>query len=767
MMSSSYMTAVSTALRSLGVLVLCVSVFALSCVREGGGPEWPVRAGEIRIEYSVDGEENVTRSVTATAAERLLKDVHVMFFNSDGTFIACQKADVTAGTSFFSFPVPDGITEGVAYKTLIVGNASSWLPSASSTFADYLETLPSKGYKNISDNLAAVSSSMIDASKGLPMWGEVYSSFGGASDFVLHKNNTGSYYFNGHIVFYRAVCRLDLTNKVADKLVITRVKVCNYRAGAYYFLQNVPYGNVTSAVDSGDGWVSVDAPSGSAQSVTAKLYAFPNTVSVVSQNDDQTTYLMIAGKYNGSTTETYYRFNMAANGAKQLLQSNHCYTGVISNVTGAGSDTPGGAKDATIPMFEYNVSDWYGNDDIGGGGTQGGISISPKPPVGGFVIEAFDTSRAIIANGIVCSKKITVSIPETTDDYTISVKSSFDPNVVLFLSKYPILKEYSTKIYGKYAWQPATFTKDMCGVSYYVSGSELNNLQNNDEFYLNVFRSSPGEKDIVGSITINVKSKVGGTGDASLQIPVTIKSSGVVVDDVFFKKANGSYIMIADRNIGAPQRFSSEGNVNYSVYSSFYDTGVKSTYSDLNDSLNVNWRGIDLQVPGRDSYRNVNLDSICVKWASDLITAGPLYEKEYINKWRALNDKDIEEFFSYFMAGHNRFYLLSPYKNKAGEHVACFFPNGKGKKEDYVYYILKTVNSTFGNKQCSFQYEEGIFYSCSALALPGIFANMNTSSSQYPQITSYVSTYNTSKYRLRCVRELTYDEFARYVDNPL
>lgn len=762
MMSSSYMTAVSTALRSLGVLVLCVSVFALSCVREGGGPEWPVRAGEIRIEYSVDGEENVTRSVTATAAERLLKDVHVMFFNSDGTFIACQKADVTAGTSFFSFPVPDGITEGVAYKTLIVGNASSWLPSASSTFADYLETLPSKGYKNISDNLAAVSSGMIDAGKGLPMWGEVYSSFGGASDFVLHKNNTGSYYFNGHIVFYRAVCRLDLTNKVADKLVITRVKVCNYRAGAYYFLQNVPYGNVTSAVDSGDGWVTVDAPSGSAQSVTAKLYAFPNTVSVVSQNDDQTTYLMIAGKYNGSTTETYYRFNMAANGAKQLLQSNHCYTGVISNVTGAGSDTPGGAKDATIPMFEYNVSDWYGNDDIGGGGTQGGISISPKPPVGGFVIEAFDTSRAIIANGIVCSKKITVSIPETTDDYTISVKSSFDPKLILFLSKYPQSVVYSD-IYATYGWEDKEFYTYIYGNHklVYELADELNNLQNNDDFYLNVFRSSPGERDIVGNIEIKVKSKVGDTDGTSLQIPVTIKSSGVVADDVFFKRKDGSYIMIADRNIGAPQRFVGS-NINRGEYYSKYDTGISNLVSGVQDSLNISWSGIDISV-NNGRLSSANLDSICVKWISEAITEGPLYEKEDASKWRALSYGDMQELWNYFMMGHNRCYLLSPYKNKSGNYVACFFPNNRRDKYSSTHYLLYN-NSNSSTYNYSVAYTNGSLFSArSTLSNPGIFNTTNNNTSIY----FYLGNYDVGFYRLRCVRNLTYDEFARYVDNPL
>lgn len=769
-MSNSFKTAACTALRSLAVLVLGVSAFAVSCVREGAdNPDRPVRAGEIRIEYSVDGVENATRSVTATAAERLLKDVHVMFFNNDGTFIACQKADVTKGSSFFSFPVPEGVVEGVEYKTLIVGNALSWLPSGSATLEEYLNTMSDKGYKTVYDNLAALASGRIDVGKGLPMWGEVYSSFGGASGFVLYKNNTGSYYFNGHIIFYRAVCRLDLTNKVTDKLVITKVKVCNYREGGYYFLQNVPYGSIQSGVDSEDGWISVDAPSGAVQSVTAKVYTFPNTVSVVSQNDDQTTYLMIAGKYNGSATETYYRFNMAANGAKQLLQHNHCYTGVISNVTGPGSDTPGGAKDATIPMLDYNVSDWYGGGDIDDNGAKGGISISPKPPVGGFVIEAFDTSLTTRANALVCSKKITVSVPETTDDYIISVKSSFDPCMVLFLTKYLPPLPYAN-VFGHLKWvgHPAfhmpTLTSSTNETFYLRSLGTLNNLQNGDAFYLNVFRSSPGEKDITGTIEIKMESKVGHKS-TSLQIPVTIKSSSVVVDDVFFKRSDGTYIMIADRNFGAPQRFLTGGGIQQSEYFSTFDTGIYNVTSGILDSLNKNWGGTALRSTADASLSKVDLDSICVKWVSDLVTAGPLYRKEDLSKWRALSVADFRtnNLSDRFMVGHNRCYCLSPYKNKAGKYVACFFPDGSinpmTSANNNAYYLL---TGNYNGENVCFTYSGSITSNTSLLG-SRFFAGDNGSRN----INLSNPSYNTTNgIYLRCVRELTYDEFIQYVDIP-
>lgn len=364
-MSNSFKTAACTALRSFAVLVLGVSAFAVSCVREGAdSPDRPVRAGEIRIEYSVDGVENATRSVTATAAEGLLKDVHVIFFNNDGTFIACQKADVTNGSSFFSFPVPEGVTEGVEYKTLIVGNALSWLPSGSTTLAEYLNTMSSKGYNYIRDALVAVGIKRIDISQGLPMWGEIRSDSGTSGGFIFTREPGGTFRLSGHIAFSRSVCRIDLKNNVATKLEITRVKLCNYRVGGYYFHQDVAYGSVVSGIGDTDGWVSVNAPNSGTQSLTAAIYTFPNMVPTVTQDDNVTTFLMIAGKYEGDNKETYYRFNMANNGSSQILRRNHCYTGTINSVSGPGSSTEDDVKGDTIGMLDYQVSDWQDGDAI-------------------------------------------------------------------------------------------------------------------------------------------------------------------------------------------------------------------------------------------------------------------------------------------------------------------------------------------------------------------------------------------------------------------
>lgn len=732
-MSNSFKTAACTALRSLAVLVLGVSAFAVSCVREGAdNPDRPVRAGEIRIEYSVDGVENATRSVTATAAERLLKDVHVMFFNIDGTFIACQKADVTNGSSFFSFPVPEGVVEGVEYKTLIVGNALSWLPSGSTTFEEYLNTMSDRGYKTIHDNLAALTSGRIDVGKGLPMWGEVYSSFGGVSGFVLYKNNTGAYYFNGHIIFYRAVCRLDLTNKVPDKLVITKVKVCNYREGGHYFLQNVPFGNIQSAVDSEDGWIPVDVPLGSVQSVTAKVYTFPNTVSVVSQNDDQTTYLMIAGKYNGSATETYYRFNMVTNSNRQLLQHNHCYTGIISNVAGPGSNSPGEAKDAN-PMFDYTVSDWSGGDS---GGDSGEITIYPKPPVEGYVINSLNTHNIYI-NALTNNKKITVWLP--SEEYEYSVSSSFSPTRELFLTKDVPLDTTNIAAVTHLPWANQFYLYGAGGVyRRYYPNAELHALSSGSSFYLNVFQSAP-VMDITGNITITVSS-LKSNEKSEIKIPITLKSNVSLGDPIFYTEEYG-YIMVSDRNVGVTSRSEKKED-----YYSFYNTG----FTVIADSLTTEWGGSRLQRNKDD------LKKQCQDWISKLQSSDKGYSEEDSSKWRPLYKEEMEVLKNYLYIGYNRPYVISPYRNLNGESVGCYFPTG--------------TSLGYQNSDCIAMYVGLASSTQSDWAFFGGFdmRSLISSSNNYYINKTAVSYFQSgipsnAFFRLRCVREISVDEISSYI----
>ena len=111
---------------------LLVSAAVAGCVRDDtdplAGPD-AGSSGELRIAFSIDGMEAVTRAVATDPHERNLKDVHVLFFTQDGNYITYQHANVSAGSSYVSFPIPKGLTAGESYRTLAFSNAIAPLPA--------------------------------------------------------------------------------------------------------------------------------------------------------------------------------------------------------------------------------------------------------------------------------------------------------------------------------------------------------------------------------------------------------------------------------------------------------------------------------------------------------------------------------------------------------------------------------------------------------------------------------------------------------------
>jgi len=357
------------------------------CVRDAASeftPE-PVRAGELRMAFTVD-DMSETRAVAAEPHERKLSDVHILFFDQPGNYITYQHATVPVGSSYFSFPVPQELTANTAYRTLVIGNAHDHVPDNYRTFDEYLTHVAANGsYETIrSDLYASLNSAHHDVGSGtavLPMWGEVQDPLGQACDFSFSGNNSTGYTISERLRFWRSVCRLDLQHLAAKQLIITRVKLVNFRKGGYYFHQDVPFAPASGSQLGGinDGtWIEVAAPSVPSgaetyqtQEVKGKIYAFPNMVPVVVQNDALTTYLMIEGYYQDGTDNTtanprnkltYYRFNMAENGRAQILRRNHCYKGIINRVSGPGAPSEGEAEDATAPLLDYSVSDTWQED---------------------------------------------------------------------------------------------------------------------------------------------------------------------------------------------------------------------------------------------------------------------------------------------------------------------------------------------------------------------------------------------------------------------
>lgn len=371
-----------TILRNIGALALVAAALLPmgGCVRDGvSGPEDPALApGTVRVAYTIDGMSEDTRATAAEGHERALNDVHILFYDDLGSYITYQHANVTTGTSSFTFPIPAVLTPNTPYKTLIVGNSHDHVPSGFASFDAYLDQSATMTYDEMFNEIYAERnmdhSSTGQHNGGLPMHGEFIDGDGHVIPFQFSEISDGKLQFNGTARFSRSVCRLDLRHLAAQHLIIDAVKLCNYRKAGYYFHNDAPKGEIQSGLND-QTWINVAAPYGeenSTQELNAAIYAFANIVPVVQQNDKQTTYLMIRGYYQDGeintpeapkTKLTYYRFNMAENGRSQILRRNYRYLGIINSVKGPGADDEQGAEDAEAPMLDYDVDDSWTDDD--------------------------------------------------------------------------------------------------------------------------------------------------------------------------------------------------------------------------------------------------------------------------------------------------------------------------------------------------------------------------------------------------------------------
>lgn len=380
-----------TLLRNMRIMMLgAVAALPMwGCIRDEvpGLDDPALGAGMVRVNYTIDGMESATRATEVEGHERLLEDVHILFYRSDNeSYITYQHASVTSGSSSFTFPIPDGLEAGTSYKTLIVGNAHSHVPAGYATFDAYLNLSMTNTYSQMYQKIYAERNEDHTSATGehkdaLPMWGELVDGSGQPVDFRYTQTApSGPITFSGTVHFSRSVCRLDLRHLAAQKLIIDAVKLCNYRKAGYYFHNDAPKGEIQSGLGE-EAWVKVGDPyAGNPevpglldnQQLNAAIYAFPNIVPVVQQNDDQTTYLMIRGYYQDGTDNTpenprkkltYYRFNMAENGQSQILRRNYRYLAVINSVKGAGAASEDEAKDAETPLLDYTVDDTWTDSD--------------------------------------------------------------------------------------------------------------------------------------------------------------------------------------------------------------------------------------------------------------------------------------------------------------------------------------------------------------------------------------------------------------------
>ena len=365
---------------TLFAVLLLLSVCVGGCVQEEPVPGGNIAAG-VTINYSFDDLQ--TRSIAATPAEKKFSDVYFVFYNSaTGAYVGYQKTSAPSGNTgegSFPLPIPAALTPGNTYNTLIVANYERYKADGK-TFDAYINENRSKDYGQMRRSMKSQALNRTRVTTPLPLYGTLLGADGEESLFTApDPNATGSLPVS--VRFSRAVSRFDLLNRVADKLVIAWVKVCNYRDAGYSFHQDAPLGDLVkgTAADAPsdlnnlpDGYVKVNPPLGDPATkqdlVDGGLYAYPNIVANALQDDENTTCLMIAGYYQAqgqpanTTKLTYYRANVADPGLSQVLKRNYAYTIVITGVQRAGAGSEDEAMAEKDRLLDYVVDDQWQDD---------------------------------------------------------------------------------------------------------------------------------------------------------------------------------------------------------------------------------------------------------------------------------------------------------------------------------------------------------------------------------------------------------------------
>lgn len=370
---------------TLSAALLLLSVCVGGCIQEEPVPGGNTATG-VTINYSFDDLQ--TRSIAATPAEKTVNEVYFIFYDvATNAYVAWQRASIpsgSGGTGSFSLPIPESLTTGSKYRTLIVANYDNYKADGK-TFDVYIGENRGKSYDEMRRAMRSQSPGRARVVTPLPLYGTLLGADGEESLFTA-PDPSSTTPLSVSVRFSRAVSRFDLHNMAADRLRIAWVKVCNYRDAGYFFHQDAPLGDAVvkgtaTGVPPTDlnnlpaGYVKADPPvPGTNRQELNKggLYAYPNIVSYVAQDDEHTTCLLIAGYYTkegeapNTTKLTFYRANIADTGLSQVLKRNFVYTVVINSVKKEGAGTEDEAVAEKDRLLDYVVDDQWQDD---GGGT--------------------------------------------------------------------------------------------------------------------------------------------------------------------------------------------------------------------------------------------------------------------------------------------------------------------------------------------------------------------------------------------------------------
>lgn len=733
------------------LLLLILMTAAVSCVKEQG--DLTHGKGKFSISYSFDNIQ--TMGVSAQSNERVINDACLIFYKeANGRYVAHSTAVVNSGVGSFSLTVPDAIITGEKYRVLVVGNYNHF-PAAGQSIDDYIGANTGKNYTQMREVMFSQSPASARMSTPLPFSGILLGTDGQESLFTGPTANAQN--LGVSVKFSRTVSRFNLRNMAADKLVIEWVKVCNYCDRGCFFHSDSP---VSSVVIPGTASISPSKPypvgyetapvsDGKQNFNSGGLYAYPNTVSHVTQNDKLTTCLMIAGYYQtagelaNTTKLTYYRTNIASNQANQLLKQNCIYTVVINDVKSEGADSEDGAIAEDDRLLDYMVNNNSENndgdtavDDKGNyltvshtnvildspAGESAIIKVAVKPgsvwsiawtynPEGVFTVAKIDDSSfritsnsendiSLVKNGLLTvtvdgtALVMEINVMQLSSQYVIAVSPKYsntrpliiegftsttgNPNGLaysqLFMVSLANPTQYTFKVessFNKNADAYLSLNTPILATSSYrennAAKNQLTAVMNESIFYLNAFRTAPGDPVIRGNIKVTAVPTAGsGLLEQSLSFPVEIRTS-CDIDDIKL----GDFT-VADRNVNA--QFKPSVALNY-------------TNDPIHpDNMNGLFKG---------SYTPWNVETLNTLCTNHGISN---YTGENANGWIPPTSAQQVIMTNRMIFSKERAFIVSDTKTPGNRAVGCFFPlSGQTAKPNEVTGAFWSTDVSGGN----------------------------------------------------------------------
>ncbi|MFV0327282.1 MAG: BACON domain-containing protein [Bacteroides xylanisolvens] len=333
-------------IKNLSFLLATCLLLCLSACHEQEDYGEDIQDGKLVLNYQVDGGMEVpTYAVAAQAHECRIDDVYTLFFRSPthsdpNKYVGYSRTAVDAVTSTGSVRVtlPDGEKADDEWQLLFLANfdANAFLDGAGSIDDLLTNKMAGKTYEAACKYLKAFFTQTTGMGAPLAMSAQAAK--------AASTNAVG-------INFKRRVARIDVKNSAVSNFKLETVQVWNARSHGYMFDE----GGFNT--DSICHYKDQDVKAVN-EKVEAKLYAFPNFVETPEDIEDKfTTCLIIGGKYNNSSTITYYRVNVCPAASQQLLKANSIYTINITKVNSAGESSKEDAYKSPIEV-EYEINEW-------------------------------------------------------------------------------------------------------------------------------------------------------------------------------------------------------------------------------------------------------------------------------------------------------------------------------------------------------------------------------------------------------------------------